>query len=33
MMKLTAERIASDMLRELLAIDADEVKCRFSFAG
>ena len=33
MMKVAAERIASGLLRESLALDADQVKFRFGFAG
>lgn len=33
MLKIAAERIVSDMLRESLAIDAEEVKDRFGFAA
>lgn len=33
MMKIAAERIASALLRESLALDADEVKYRFGLAA
>ena len=33
MIKVAAERIASELLRELLALDAAEVKDRFAFAA
>lgn len=33
MLKIAAERIVSEMLRESLAIDAEEVKDRFGFAA
>jgi hypothetical protein len=33
MLKVAAERIASELLRESLALDAAEIKNRFGFAG